>query len=425
MIIDKQNFQEVKSFIQYDNNSREALAPFKTTTLYLNSSKEDITVIERNNMPVTIKSHASISSNAEYLHAALNINENKFTIRRIYTFKNNGIIHETLRNIMIYNKHYISVNKEIDNLAAALQERVKNDRFTNNVSIIIDIDIKVEEIKNKYAMYIGLSDTLLQFGSYSGKFNHPFSPEGFNNIDYKSLISEYKTSGMFIDIVDNESKIGKRYSYVGSHLMEIPVRSDGSRQSGVYITKIDCGRIDDPGIKQERFDLDKCEELRIYKNIEEAKSGNDNNVIIKEKIQKQDLEILDKKHEINLLQQSLEESKKQFELEQLQHSKVVKQLENSLAITKNKLQKERDEIDVRIAKLKSKLEKKSAKRKNKFDKKEKIRNDYYDTKVKSRNDYYEDRSYARKDSHELIKYLPAIGVGLIAGVALAMKNSKS
>lgn len=424
MIVDKQNFQAVKSYVQWDDNHKENLSPFKMTSIYLNASREDITVIERNNLPVTIKSHASTASNAEFMHTALNIHENKFTIRRIYTFKNNNIIHDTLRNIMIYNKHFTSVNKELDDLAGAINEKIKNDRLLNNISIIIDIDVKIDELKNKKVMYVSHSDTLLEFGSYSGKYNHPFSPEGFNNIDYRSLISEYKTSGMFIDIVDNDSNIGKRYSFMGSSLMEIPVRHDGSRQNGVYITKIDCDRIDNPNIKQERFDLDKCEELRIYKNVEEAKSGNDNNVIIKEKIQNQEMEILDRKHDISILQQTLDENKRKYELDLMEQTRKFKLLENTLNIKKQKLQQQKDKQDAEIAKIKSRLEKKSIKRKNKFDKLEKKRNDYFETRNKSRNDYYEDRSYTRKDSHELVKYLPAIGVGIIAGVALAFKNSK-
>lgn len=425
MLVDKESFQAIRSFVQYDEFTRENYSPFTTTTLYLNNSKHDVTVIERNNLPVTIRTPASTTSNFEFSQVVMHLQANKFVIRRLYKFKNGEIINETLRNVMIYNKHYVSVNREIDNLTTALNHKIKDDRFSNNTVVTIDIEVSLDELKTKRFMYIGLSDTLLQYGTYTAEVNHPFSPEGFNTGDYKALISEYKSSGVFVDIVDNDSNIGKRYSFVGSQLMEIPVRTDGTRQNGVYVTKINCERIDSPEIRQERFDLDKCEELRIYKTKEDAETGNDNNAIIKEKIQKQEMELLNKKHEINKLQQNLEESKRQFELEQLEHVKQVKQLEAEVLINKNKLQKERDGIEARVAKLKSKLEKKTAKRKNKFDKKEKIRNDHYDTRVKSRNDFYEDRSYVRKDSHELIKYLPALSIGIITGVALAIRNSKS
>jgi hypothetical protein len=370
-------FHHIDPVIINSVSNRDNLALFKVTQYYENNTNEDIVVVLRNNLPIKVP---------RYLNG---FNSSKsFSIKTSYTFNSNSGIVEAINIITEILKTYSDNNEDLLLINKALLSNYNNDRHTNYCNIVIERTIDINFLKQEETVYMPECDVLVCFRNVNLKVSHPFSNNGQIISEYHNFVSDRKVSGVFVELIDNENNIGNRYMYVAKQLIEIPVRKDPNKKSGVYFTKATNDRINDIQIKPEFYEFDKSEDyLGLYKTKEEAMTGGNPDHISKTKL---------------------------------------KQLEHDLLEARLDSERDKLERDSEISKLNKEVEKaklETIKTKEEFEKSKAYRNNYYDSASQHRNDYYEQRSYNRKDAHEMVKYLPSIAIGIIG--ALVYVNSKS
>jgi len=196
--------------------------------------------------------------------------------------------------------------------------------------------------------------------------------------EYRELIKEKKVSGIFLELIDNENNIKSRYIYVAKQLLEIPVRKDPNRPSGVYFTKAAYDRVNDVHINPEFYSYEDSEkELGLYKTKEEANTGGNPELINKNLLAEKEKELVDAKHRLESIVSNNKER--------------INQLETELELKKKETAA--------------------------------IKEEYEEKKIK-RTDYYEERSSVRKDSNEIVKFIPAVIAGAVAAFAIISSRKK-
>lgn len=356
--------------------NRDHLASFKVSQYYENNSNEDIVVTLRNNLPIKVPRQLNGFNSSKV-----------FSIKTCYTFNSNNTIVDTINSITEVLKNYNDQNEDLALIRTTLLSNYNNDRHTNHCNIVIERTIEISYLKQNEIVYMPECDILVCFRNLDLSVPHPFSNNGQIVSEYHSFISERKVSGVFIELVDNENNIGNRYMYVAKQLLEIPVRKDHNKKSGVYFTKAINDRVDDIQIQPEFYDFDKAEDyLGLYKTKEEAMTGGNPETISKTKLKQ--------------LEHDLLETKLDSERDKIERDELIEKLRKEVELTKLETVRAKEEAEQAKA----------------------ARNEHYDSRSQRRSDYYEERSYTRKDTHELIKYLPGIAIGIIGAVAYV--NSK-
>jgi hypothetical protein len=210
-----------------------------------------------------------------------------------------------------------------------------------------------------------------------------------------------ESSGIFVELIDNENNITNRYMYVARQLLELPARRDQTKQSGVYFTTAVHDKDGDTNMDPKFYSFEDAEEaLGLFKTKEEAMTGGNPEFIAKTKYAEQEAALRD-------AQRELEKVKNDHKIAE-QH-----RLEKMAAL-KHDLEEKQLYMKEKINDLEHNLEK--TKKRNSELKEES------DSRKLTRADYYEERSYERKDSSELIKFVPALIVGAIGMFALFAKG---
>lgn len=334
---------------------------YKFSQYYVNESSVDITITQRNNLPIIV--NKAIGHNRD---------KKQITVKNVFSFKSNEQIVATINNINEYQKTYENKQEDLENIKKILILNYNNDRFCSNISIVINYGIDISIIKENNVVYVPNLDLLINLGTYNNAYPHPFSSEGHGMKEYNDLIKDKKISGIFIELVDNENNIKNRYMYVAKQLLEIPVRKDKNRESGVYFSKATYDRLDEIHIKPEYYNYDKAEvELGLYKTKEEANTGGNPEHISKNELIIKEQELIDARHKMAI--------------NDLKNKELVGSLELEL----------------------EKIKKDNAK----------LKEEYEERKYK-RTDYYEEKSAVRKDNQEFLKYAPAAIAGLIGIFAI-------
>ncbi len=359
------------SFTGDSNNS-----DYKFSEYYINETSSDITIVRRNNLPILV--NKALGSNRD---------KKQIIIKNVFTFRSNEQIVATINNITEYQKTYDNKQEDLENIKKILLLNYNTDRFCSNISVVIDYPINIATIKENNVIYVPNLDLLISLGTFNVTYPHPFSQEGSAMTDYTKLIKDKKVSGMFIELIDNENNIKNRYMYVAKQLLEIPVRKDKNRESGVYFTRAIYDRLDDVHIKPEYYGYDKAEsELGIYKTKEEATTGGNPETISKKELINKEQELIDAKHKLSMNDMVNKEKISSLEVE-------IENLKKRNAVLKEEFEHKKVEIE---------------------------------TKSMERKDHYEERSVVRKDNQEFIKYAPAVITGMIAMFAIynSSKSSK-
>lgn len=357
-------YKHLQPFVTQTTNVAENNAEFKFTQYYINESSYEITVTLRNNLPIVIAK--SLGKNKD---------NKKFIIRNVYSFRNSEQIISTINNITEHQKIYSDKQEELSIIKKILLTNYNNDRFISSVNVYIDYQLEINDIRELDILYLPEADILVNFGCYNTSYPHPFSSEGTALFEYTEVIKNKKISGIFAEIIDNENNIKNRYMYVAKQLLELPVKKDKNKASGVYFSKANNDRLDEVHIKPEFYSFDKAEEeLGLYKTKEEALTGGNPEHISKQDLINKEQELIELKHRLNKTD--------------IENKETI----NTLELKLEKLKKENSSI------------------KEKHEKRKIVRNDYY-----------EEKSQIRKDNSEFIKYAPAAIAGLLA--VLAIYNS--
>jgi hypothetical protein len=364
------NFHYTEPILNLNTETAENGAAFSVKQYYINNSNENVVVVLRNNLPIICNKNNQLFTGARY-----------FIIRTVYHFKSFASIIDTINYINeVINAH--GETKDLVIIKNTLINAYDTDRNCGNVSLCIDRRIDILEIKSNGSTYIPEADLLLQYNKLDVTIPHPFSKNGHAIAEYHKVAEEKKVTGIFIELIDNENNIDKRYMYVANQVMEIPVTKDKTKQSGVYFTKAVNNKFNDVHIKPEFYSFDQAiDYLGLYKTQEEAKTGGDPKLVSKARLTE--------------LEQNLAD---------LKHNNQVDQINKQAIISNLNIELEKAKAEAIRAKQEAEINKHK-------------RDDFYDTKSKERDHYYESRSYERKDTHEMIKYIPGIVLGVIGAIA--------
>lgn len=380
------HFEHTTPAVVYDANNGENLADFRCSQFYINNTNSDIIVVHRNNLPVIIGK------------AANGYNSGKtFIIRNVYHFVTRDRMVSCINAIQAYKKQYNNSESELEILLDVLLKTFNNNRDTRIATIAIDRTVDINQVREHKRLYVPDTDIMLHLDNFDLAYPHPYSSQGRATADYKDFISTKKTSGIFVELIDNENNIKSRYMYVAKRLMEIPVRKDKYRATGVYFSSAQCDRLDDIHIEPQFYSFDEAEQtIGLYKNKEEALSGGNPEHLIKSEYQQKATDLLQAKQD----------------LEQVKHENRIKDLNRTEEISKLKHQQEIKEMELK-AKI-SELE-----HMNEEIKKHNVRlKEEAEIRSKTRSDYYEERKHSREDTSAVIKYAPAVLLAMLSAAAL-------
>lgn len=381
-------FQYAKPIINVHTDTGEASAEFKLTQFYINNTNENITVVLRNNLPIYCPKHRQTLSGAT-----------SFTIRNVYQFNSYAVIIDTINQLTnVINAH--GETEDLKLIRDVLINAFDGDRNCNYARVCIDRKIDILNIKSNGSLYVPEADVLLQYNHLDVSVPHPFSKNGHGIAEYHKIAEEKKVTGIFIELIDNENNIDKRYMYVANQILEVPVTKDKTKESGVYFTKAINDKFNDVHIKPEFYTFDEAVDyLGLYKSKEEAATGGNPQLVSKVKLAE--------------LEEKLQTIKHNNQIDQAEKQSLIAKLNHDLELAKAEVIRVKHEADIN-----------KHQRDDYYDSKQKTRSDYYDERDKKRDDYYDSRSYQRKDTHELLKYIPGIALGLVGAFAYVQSKNK-
>lgn len=353
----------------YDYNS------FTKVQTYINRSRRPIVVTHRNNLPSIISPVQSISQSY-----------GEFVIRTIYKLNGYSDIVSFCEALELYSNRFPSSRDELHLMREHVMEQIKIRSGINKVTITIDKSIRVEDIISYGALYIDLDDILLCTDERIGEYPHPRSVEGEVNYNYGIHDSEDCASGVYVEIIDNDSQHGTRYMYTAKQVIEIePIRSR-SRQDGVYLSKVRTNALGKKEVNTECKSFSEAkEDWGIHTNIDDAITGGDPSVV-----SRTELEGLN--HENAKLRHSVEATK-------LNHE----QIDAASRLQTQSLTKEIELLKLENQRIKEEYDRTKAERTEQIESLKARRTEHYEDRSARRKDYYEDRSYSRKDGTELLK----------------------
>jgi hypothetical protein len=400
MLSNKVQYVNADTAVVNELNNMELYMPFRKTIFYINNTTEDVVVVHRNNLPISVRKAATGI-----------ISMKNFIVRTIYKFQGSGEIVETINMITEYQKLNGDGNAELQAIKETLTDAFNNNRSLQNCEIIIDATVLVSTINKLKVCYCPTADVLLMSKDYHANINHPYSAEGRTLQQFKDMGVEVKHAGVIVEIVDNESKYGKRFMKFGKSFVEIEPRTDNSRTSGVYITELkNAGG--QTSSTTGSFTIDEAQErYGIYPTLEQATSGDQAEQLSKSKliIAQTQLEQQRVENSISLETARYETETFKSSLQQKEHEMAKLRMELEESVLTAKRAHAEAEIKVRHSKielehLKDSLSASAA-----------VSDNMYKEKSRSRDDYYDARSAERKDNSEYIKIGAA---GLITGLGV-------
>jgi hypothetical protein len=354
----------VQGFEQPLYNFNTQLQPFSQTVTYVNHTADDITVVMRNNLTVTIPA----AKQPYGLSPAL-------LIRTTYLFNNKDAMIITMSRLHGIIKESKVPNHDIALILEAF--RIHNNNTNGSFStftVTIDRSIDHKTITSHAAIFEHETDILILNPRNLEFTPHPYSHEGMMIDGYKEFVKKNNVSGVFIELIDNNNKISDRYMYLAKHLIQLTPTVDKDRKSGVYFTVVGLDFTGEISIDPEFIEFTEAEnKIGLFKNEEEAISGGDPSIISRSRE---------------------EELKREFA-----------EFKRNTEIEKTKAEREHTELQIALDEIRAK------------------RTDFYEERKLRRTDAYDEVSYTRKDNSEFIKFF-ATAVAAVVTTAAVLHRSK-
>jgi hypothetical protein len=331
-------------------------------------------------LPVTVKERSGLTFS---LASNPVMGRNEFVIRMTL------VIHSAMRDQV--HRFLCSVNDESNGTLKATRDAF-NMRVIENkngpVTIVLDYTINLNEMQNYGGtVYFSEIDTLLSISSVGDAPNHPYSSSEASALLENNLNTEDYSFVHAINIVDNLGLFGNKYVQFGGSIYPVPSKKNPEMRDGIYIVgnKAMMTNSAEGNVEVQRYDFHDAERLNLYNSFEEARAAG--------------LTETTKKHELTYMEHALQKSKAEQQAFKQQHEKEMQEKE---AIIK-RMQIENDRVveELRVGKLK-------------LDQSREL-------ELMSAKSVSEHRSYDRKDSSELMKFIPAVIMGLGA-TFLAIKS---
>ena len=392
---------------------------------YINMSNRHIYVINRDNLTVRLPAKDGQM-----------VTSNKVLMRQRYSFSDNNVITFVMYELADMQKKgrlidpvLISVYKQLTDLERMAPTGLRS------ANIVIDRVVELDQVSRDETIYISSLDVVLVVDSVKRGFAHPFSAHGEAFLSYENFVREQVLSGAFIELVDNETRISRRFIAMGRQILEIIPKRDPKRETGVYWSTAQHQGRDKIHVAPVYMTIEQAEEtIGLCRTREEAEGAGDaaarfkaemvaaqttlaqrefdlktQNQEFSEIQSRNDREIYALKHKLQEQSIELERQKqdniklndrlKTDELYRNAHSDAIQSRESITAEARKQVL---DEIEIerkaKEAKEKAEREDKSSKKKEKL----------------------EDKKASRENTSSLFKFIPAIITGVIAiGIGLA------
>lgn len=385
---------------------------------YINMSNRHIFVINRDNLTVRLPAKDGQT-----------VTSNKVLMRQRYSFSDSNVITFVMYELADMQKKgrlidpvLISVYKQLTDLERMAPTGLRS------ANIVIDRVVELDQVSRDETIYISSLDVVLVVDSIKRGFAHPFSAHGEAFLSYENFVREQVLSGAFIELIDNETRISKRFIAMGRQILEIIPKRDPKRETGVYWSTAQHQGRDKIHVAPVYMTIEQAEEtIGLCRTREEAEGAGDAAARFKAELSQRELDLATKKQELAELthshstvilglKQSLEQQeyinaqqKKEnirlaglLEADKLYRNAHNDAMQNHEAIAAEARRQVLEEIEVerkaKEAKEKAEREDKSSKKKEKL----------------------EDKKASRENTSSLFKYIPAIITGVIAiGIGLA------
>lgn len=397
---------------------------FLSSVDYINMSNRHIYVINRDNLTVRLP--------AKDGHA---VSTNKVLMRQRFNFADNAVITFIMYELADMQKKgrlidpvLISVYKQLTDLERMTPNGLRS------ANIIIDRVVELEQVARDETIYISSLDVVLVVDSIKRGFAHPFSAHGEAFLSYENFVREQVLSGAFIELIDNETRISRRFISMGRQILEIIPKRDPKRESGVYWSTAEHQGRDKVHSVPVYMSIDEAEEaLGLCKTREEAEGAGDAAAKFKAEMLRAQNALAQQEHAL---------AQKKQEFAELQHvnSTEILHLKKELADRELKLSVQKQDNEALAARFEAEklyrnahtgamqnhesiaadarkqvLEEIEAERKAKEAKEKAERED----RSSKKKDKLEDKKAKRENTSSLFKYIPAIiagGIAIVLGV---------
>lgn len=419
-------------------------AGFIITAEYTNYMQTTLYLKTQANVPFALEPNTLVVS-SENPHPHLEI-------KLSYRLQTNAGVTGTanLLTTLIENKHILS--EDAQELHRQMTEMYRHDGSRNNktnFTFTVFRRIREEDFKKTRMIYFRESDMILTREKESLTLPHPNSSTGMQHTEIRNAKEYSGQTGVFVKVVDNQCLAEVRYYYAGKRLIAVPSTADSERESGVYCTI--ASQASDGSVEPDTsFMTFKEAEVAIglFKFKEDAESyGNPELILKNEEVkhrsderkaelelrkfkQTNDARALEQESELAALRHAVELQKAE-NVALKESADFRKTLRDDTADT-HKVKRAKSEAEIKYKKLKKEVRLEAARKEREAEQKErearldeerKLRENYYDQRKETRKDWYEDRSYQRKDTSELIKFIPALVLGVVG--TLAVINARS
>lgn len=348
-------------------------SPIEKKITYINNLSEPVTIGTRDGLKFVLSPQYNLSANGLIIRVEITINSTQKTdIQKVLSAVDD------------------SAPQELKVLRETFAKQIKV--ITHRASTVMTIDYTVHtNTLREYggAIYFHEVDLVVSLLGFDNTPPHPFSEEGRRlNIINTSTDNTEKDFFYSIKIVDNGEKYGPRYININNQVFKIDTVKDNSKKDGVYITRTKefNSTLSDSNQKEHlHYSID-SEELSIFKSAEEARVYGDINTNRKR-------ELAELEHQLNLQKAELQAIKSKNEMDMIERNKEKLILEMEKDTLKQRLEEQRQDYEQRL-----KYERDRQK------------------------DYFDERSYRRKDYSEMVKFIPAIIVG-VGAIFIALKGN--
>lgn len=349
-------------------------------TDFVNRTNIQVTVIDRNNIPVILPPAP----------AGTNMSEPCIEVRVRYNNYNDGL-NKVLSTLgAIYN--YRGPGCDRDKLRESLDANVTGKRCLNFDTTMLVRKIPLKALVDAQVLYDRNSGFVFCIESLGVTTLHPESEEARGTPAHQEYVKG-RPNGILFEIVDNQNLYRQRFTYANNQVVAIPTVLDSERTDGVYVTIVEDRARSESNVETTRLTMaEASEKYGLYATQEEAETSGNPELIVKTR----HAELIRQVEMAKTETARMESDFKRQEME-LKHQLNTQESANKQRIME--LESQANERALEVKQLKDQLEARRA----------------------VRDDFYDQRSSAREETKEWLKVVPLILAAFCGGALLARR----
>lgn len=338
--------------VDFDRNQtqiEENSAKFKVIDYFENNSAYDLVIIPRNNVPVFLTKNIRPPTQNQRL-----------SITRRYKFKDVEALRETYKLMKEFRVHHGCEHNELKIFESIL--RANNADTNRNPKFDIDVryEIHLDRFDDNGAIYDRRTDLTVCLSNKYHYLPNPYSEIGRGHEEYTNYINSKKGTGVFIEIVDNNNLITKRFTYIANELKEVYPIQDSTKENGIYITRFCHEKNGDIKMEVQVLTLDEGENIGLYPTREEAiTNGKTDEHLRNEKLRLDSEKMKMETDKLNLDKKSLE-MKKELQDQLTAFNREKSEFDNKLLKARTEDLRMKQELDERKRELDREIQESNA-----------------------------------------------------------------